>query len=168
SVTTMAERKISGETGPVADSIVPHNANNAIAGEVMPMASAASPTGLIVFFLSRTPDVVARDAGVAVSPASIKLGTGLRAQMPIETGDESIARRRHMGAHQLLGAGAVPGRNGLDQLLVSVVSARSQRAQQRAEGRIAGRKSALHGFDDEVIAGDTGYFAVELGIESQE
>src|ERR1700719_2593356 len=117
----MPDRKISGVTGPVAASMVPHKANRPIAGEVMPIASAASPSGLIVFFLSRTPDVVGRDAGVAVSPASIKLGTGLRAHMPIETGDERLARRRHMGAHQLLGASAVPGRNGLHQVLVSVV-----------------------------------------------
>src|SRR5215831_11550755 len=109
----MADRKISGVTGPVAASMVPHKANRPIAGDVIPMASAASPTGLIVLFLSRTPDVVEWDAGVAVSPASIKLRTGLRAQVPIESGNDSVARRRHMGAHQLLSAGAVPGRNGL-------------------------------------------------------
>src|SRR6202040_1106931 len=164
----MADRKISGVTGPVAASMVPHKANRPIAGEVMPMASAASPSGLIVFFLSRTPDVVERDAGVAVSPASIKLRTGLCAQMPFKTGNDSVARRRHVGVHQLLSSGAVPSRYRLHQLLVAVVGARSQSAQQHAEGRIAGRQPALHGFDDEVIAADPGYFAVELGVEPQE
>ena len=46
-VTSIADKKISGVTGPVAASIVPHRANSPIAGEVMPMASAASPTALI-------------------------------------------------------------------------------------------------------------------------
>jgi len=112
-VTSIADKKISGVTGPVAASIVPHKANSPIAGEVMPMASAASPTALIVFFLSRTPDVVEWEAGVAVSPASIKLRTGLRAQMPIESGDDRVARRCHVGAHQFLSPGSIAGRNGL-------------------------------------------------------
>src|SRR5215469_2406509 len=112
-VTSMADRKISGVTGPVAASIVPHKANRPIAGEVMPMASAASPIGLIVFFLSRTPDAVEWDAEVAVSAASIKLRTGLRAQVPVESGNDSVACRRHMGTHQFFSPGAVLSRNGL-------------------------------------------------------
>src|SRR5579863_7809979 len=150
----MAERNMSGVTGPVAASMVPHKANRPIAGEVMPMASAASPIGLIVFLLSRTSDVVEREAGIAVSPASSKLRTGLRAQMPLESRNDSVARRRHMGVHQFLSPGAVPGRNGLHELRVSVVGTRSQTAQQHTEGRVAGSQPALHRFDDEVIAGD--------------
>src|SRR5579863_2848694 len=148
----MAERKMSGVTGPVAASMVPHRANRPIAGEVMPIASAASPIGLIVFFLSRTPDVVEKDAVFAVAATSVELRTGLRAQMAIEPRDDGVARRRHVGAHQLFGPGALPGRDGLDQLLVSVVGTRCQVAQQYPERRITGRKSALDRFDDEVIA----------------
>src|SRR5215472_10921962 len=103
----MADRKISGVTGPVAASIVPHKANRPIAGDVIPMASAASPIGLIVFFLSRAADVVEWVAGVAMSPASITLCTGLRAQVPVESGNDGVAGRRHMGAHQLLSPRAV-------------------------------------------------------------
>src|SRR5579863_3203700 len=74
SVTSIAERKISGVTGPVAASIVPHNAKRPIAGEVIPIASAASPSGLIVSFFSRTPEgAAAQTSEAAVSLSWFKL-----------------------------------------------------------------------------------------------